>query len=106
MYRVLGWKQSEFQLKILIVFASLAIYIVWLLCFNMTSNKMNNICYGRLRKMEEHAPAPDMFEINMELHGYLLKQVRDVWWCRYLRQTIWVLFLWVLVIVSVFIILF
>ena len=108
--QLVGENKIEFRLKILTVFASLAIYVIWLLCFNLTSIKVSDLYYARLREMERHAPAPDTFvlrnseQFDMELHRYFREQVKGEWWF-YLRRTIWVLFLWVLAIVGMVIIL-
>jgi len=95
-----------FWTKTMMIFASLAIYVIWLICLNLTSNKLNNISYARLRKMEQCASDPCTHEsIDMELHRYISKQTHDKLWYKILRRTVWVLFLWVLVITSAFAIL-
>ena len=40
----------DFSTRLIFVSAALAVYIVWLMCFNLTSNRLNNVCYSRAKR--------------------------------------------------------
>ncbi|TET19328.1 hypothetical protein E3J74_07125 [Candidatus Bathyarchaeota archaeon] len=85
----------DFISKLPIVFASLAIYSLWLIGFNLTTKKVNALDYSRLRKMEKET------DYNINIHTYRLGKVKDENWWKHLRRKIWVWLLWVLIIVSI-----
>lgn len=86
------------ETKMLMIFSSLAIYVIWLICFNLTSKEMNNIGYSKLREMEKDAG-------HINIHTQQLNKVRGKKWWEYLRRKLWPWLLWVLIIVSIAILL-
>jgi len=85
----------DFISKLPIVFASLAIYALWLIGFNVTSKKVNDLDYSRLKEMERFS------NCNINIHCHRLGKVKDENWFKYLRRKIWLWLLWVLIIVSI-----
>jgi len=77
-------------MKFSIILASLLIYVVWLICFNMTSNKLNNIGYKKLRDMEKDK------NYAIDFHTHTFKKVEHEKWWKYLRRKIWLYLFWVL----------
>ena len=83
-------------LMYVLVFASLALYSIWLLAFNLPANTVNNRELFQLRQMEKKT------ENGLNLHTYL-ENVRDKGWDKYLTRQIWLYPFWVLVAAAVLI---
>ena len=86
---------SGFIIKLPIIFASLAIYTIWLIGFNVTTKKVNDLDYSRLKEMERFS------NCNINIHSHRLEKVKDENWWKHLRRKIWLWLLWVLIIVSI-----
>lgn len=98
----------DLQIQTLLIFTSLTIYIIWLICFNQTSGKLDHISYRRLEKMEESELGKEEGEkrvrpeeLKCGIHHYIRKQIENKWWYNYLRRPVWLYFFWVLVTVSI-----
>jgi hypothetical protein len=79
-----------------LVFASLALYSIWLLGFNLAANTINNRELFQLRQMEKRT------ENGLNLHTYQEK-IKDKGWERYFTRHVWIFPLWVLVATGVLI---
>jgi hypothetical protein len=79
-----------------LVFASLALYSIWLLGFNLAANTANNRELFQLRQMEKRT------DNGLNLHTYL-ENTKDKGWERYFTRHVWVFPLWVLVATGIFI---
>lgn len=75
--------------RLVVVSAALAIYIVWLLCINLTSNLLDNICYSKLREMEQ--------KYNLEIHSFVRNEWKKRKSLKFLRRHQWLWLLWVLI---------
>lgn len=91
----LGAQIQSFSIKLTIVLASLAIYTIWLIGHELTTKKVHNVDYSRLKEMEKN----EDYKIN--IHTYRLKKVEGKIWWKPLRRKIWLWLLWVLIIVSI-----
>jgi hypothetical protein len=84
-------KPTDYITRLIVVSAALAIYVVWLLCINLTSNLLDDIGYSKLREMEK------MIGQKLEIHTH----IRDKWEKRkrfkFLRRHQWLWLLWVLI---------
>ena len=100
-YSYLGGSPNSLM-ETLMVLASLSIYIVWLLCFNLTSRMINNLGYRRLEKMEEIGCSEDRhFDgVTCGIHHFYSKYIEGKWW-RHVRRLVWLFFFWVLVSVGI-----
>ncbi len=85
----------DFNIRIAVVTASLAIYSIWLLGFDMTTNKIDDMCYSKLRKMEREAdPRLNIhFDMRARLHGKK--------WYEWGRRKVWLYLFWVLILLGV-----
>ena len=88
-----AFSRPTFLEKVSIVAASLSIYIIWLIGFNLTTKKLNSMYFARLRSMEKNR--------SIKIHTRNIGEVRDTLWWRVFRQNIWLLLLWVLIFLSV-----
>jgi hypothetical protein len=77
---------------VLLIFASLGIYSIWLLCFNLTSRYLNRLEWDRLHAMEEAR--------DFKLHGLIYDQVKTKKWWKYGRRFVWLYFFYILSIAS------
>lgn len=82
---------SGFIIKLPIIFASLAIYALWLIGFNVTTKKVNDLDYSRLKEMERFS------NCNINIHSHRLGKLKDESWWKNLRRKIWLWLLWVLI---------
>jgi len=94
------------QSERLMILASLSIYIIWLLCFNLTSQMLNNMGYRRLEKMEEVGCSEErVFEdTTCGIHHFYRGQVENTKW-KHVRRLVWLFFFWGLVVISILILL-
>ena len=92
--------EIDIRMKILMISASLAIYTIWLIPFYATSSKLNNLAYWRLQRMEEFN--------QFKLHRFFNEQLErkeNVNWIN-IRRLGWLIFYWLLIFISIFILLF
>ena len=80
----------------MLVFASLALYSIWLLAFNLPANAVTNRELFQLRQMEKKT------ENGLNLHSYL-ENAKDKGWSLFLTRQIWLYPFWVLVAAAVLI---
>jgi len=73
-----------------LVFASLALYSIWLLGFSLAANTINNRELFQLRQMEKRT------ENGLNLHTNL-ENIKEKGWERYFTRHVWIFPLWVLV---------
>ena len=94
------------QMEVLMVLASLSIYVIWLLCFNLTSKIVNNFGYRRLEKMEEVGCSEEgSFEgLTCGIHHFYREQVENTRW-KHVRRLVWLFFFWALVAISIMVLL-
>ncbi len=78
------------------VFASLALYSIWLFAFNLPANTVNNRELFQLRQMEKKT------ENGLSLHTYF-ENVKDKGWDKYFTRQIWLYPFWVLIAAAVLI---
>lgn len=83
-------------LMYVLVFASLALYSIWLLAFNLPANTVSNGELFQLRQMEKKT------ENGLNMHTYL-QNVKDKGRDKYFTRQIWLYPFWVLVAVAVLI---
>lgn len=82
-------------LKLAFVLAALAIYSIWLMCFDLTSDRINNICYSILRQMECAS------ESIVNVHSQVKEKVEQDKLYKFLRRNTWLALFWVLILLSV-----
>lgn len=94
------------QMESLMILASLSIYIIWLLCFNLTSKMVNNMGYKRLMKMEEVGCSEErLYEgSTCGIHHFYGEQMENTRW-KHVRRHVWLFFFWALVTISIMILL-
>ena len=85
----------DFYTRAAVVIASLAIYSMWLLGFDLTTDRVNNICYSKLRKMEMEAKP------RLYIHSDMREKLRSEKWYNLVRRKIWLYLFWVLILLSV-----
>ena len=94
------------QMERLMILASLSIYVIWLLCFNLTSQMVNNVGYRRLEKMEEVGCSEERVfdDLTCGIHHFYRGQVGNTKW-KHVRRLVWLFFFWALVAMSIMILL-
>jgi hypothetical protein len=85
------------QLLVPTVLASLSLYTVWLLFACATAKRINDICYDRMREIEN--------ELGIKVHSYIHERVNREKWYRYRSLALWLFFFWVLLLFGIVILL-
>jgi hypothetical protein len=90
-------RQVDYVTRLVVVLAALAIYIVWLLSINLTSNMLDNICYSKLKDIES--------KYGLQIHSFVGNQWGRRKVFKFFRRHQWLWLLWVLIIFGIAILL-
>lgn len=75
------------------VLASLSLYAVWLLFAQATAKRIDDICYTRMREIENR--------LGIEVHRYIRKKIKGEKWYRLGRLGLWLFLFWILLIFGI-----
>jgi hypothetical protein len=92
---LIGQGTIDFNIRVALVLASLAIYSIWMLGFDLTTDKVNDICYSKLREMEMNTKP------RLNIHSDMRDRLTHKKWYKYVRRNIWLYLLWVLILLSI-----
>jgi hypothetical protein len=81
-----------------LVFASVILYSIWLLGFNLPANIVSNRDLYQLRQMEKET------EDGLTVHTSLWENMKDTAWSKYFKRQVWIYPFWVLVTVAVLVV--
>ena len=80
------------KIETLMILASVMIYSIWLICLNLTTKKLNNLYYERLRKMEESCigkkEEKSLENMKCGIHHFIRSQTECKWWYKYFLKHI------------------
>jgi hypothetical protein len=81
-----------------LVFASVILYSIWLLGFNLPTNIVNNKDLYQLRQMEKET------NDGLTVHASLWENMKDATWSKYIRRQVWIFPFWVLITAAVLVV--
>jgi hypothetical protein len=81
-----------------LVFASVILYSIWLLGFNLPNTMVSNRDLYKLSQMEKET------EDGLNVHASLWENMKDATWSKYLKRQVWIFPFWVLVAAAVLVV--